>query len=231
MLLLLQDQEGRLEMKVKWLGHACFLLTSDDGVRVLTDPYTSGAFGLNYGPPAETADVVTVSHEHDDHNNVADVKGNPEIVRGPGMHKAKGVEIRGVATSHDEVSGAKRGKNTVFCFTLDGVRVCHLGDLGHELSKQTLSEIGPVDVLLTPVGGDPFTIGAAIANDIADAVRPAIVIPMHFKTDRSREFPASTADDFKKLRPRVRVLNASETEIKKDALPSETETRVLKPAL
>lgn len=218
-------------MKVKWLGHACFLLTSDDGTRVITDPYKAGGFGLNYGPPAEKADVVTVSHEHADHNNVDDVKGNPEIVRGAGVHKAKGIEFKGVATSHDEVSGAKRGANVVFCFALDGVRVCHLGDLGHELSHKTIDEIGPVDVMLVPVGGDPFTIGAAIANSVANAVRPKIVIPMHFKTERARDFPASTVDDFKKLRQYVRTVDGSEIEIKKDALPSETETIILKPAL
>ena len=71
-------------MKVRWLGHACFLLTADDGTRVMTDPYKTGAFGLELRPPAEDADIVTVSHEHEDHNNVAAVKGNPEIVRGAG---------------------------------------------------------------------------------------------------------------------------------------------------
>ena len=80
------------------------------------------------------ADIVTVSHEHADHNNVGDVKGNPQVVRGAGIHQVKGIEIKGVSTSHDEMSGSQRGANTVFCFTLDGVRVCHLGDLGHDLT-------------------------------------------------------------------------------------------------
>ena len=217
-------------MKVKWLGHACFLLTSDDGVRVITDPYKTGAFGLAYRPPAETADIVTVSHDHDDHNNVAAVKGRPEIVRGAGVHQAKGIEFRGVATSHDEASGAQRGSNTVFCFSLDGVRVCHLGDLGHELSDKAITEMGPVDVLLIPVGGN-FTIDDDVANRVADKVAPKVVIPMHFQNERCRNFPVATVEGFQKRRQRARALDASEVELSKDNLPSETETVILKPAL
>jgi len=216
-------------MKVKWLGHACFLLTSEAGVRILTDPYTPGAFGLGYRPPAETADVVTVSHEHPDHNNTAAVKGKPEVVRGAGVHRAKGVEIKGVSTSHDEASGSQRGPNTVFCFTLDGVRVCHLGDLGHDLAAGSLAEIGLVDVLLIPVGGN-FTIDADLAGRVADRIAPKVVIPMHFNNERCRDFPVAAVDDFRKKRQRVRTLDASEVEIKKDNLPAETETVVLKPA-
>jgi L-ascorbate metabolism protein UlaG (beta-lactamase superfamily) len=230
MLSLSEDQVGRLDMKVRWLGHACFLLTADDGTRIITDPYTPGAFGLEYKPPAETADVVTVSHEHEDHNNVAAVKGDPEVVRGPGVHKVKGIEFKGVGTSHDEASGAQRGSNIVFCFALDGVRVCHLGDLGHELPDKTVSDIGPVDVLFVPVGGN-FTIDAATANRVVDSLRPKIAIPMHFQTEHARKFPVATVEGFQKLRRNVRAANASEVDIKKDQLPAETETLVLKPAL
>jgi L-ascorbate metabolism protein UlaG (beta-lactamase superfamily) len=216
-------------MKVKWLGHACFLLTSEAGVRILTDPYTPGAFGLGYRPPAETADIVTVSHDHADHNNTAAVKGKPEVVRGAGVHKVKGVEIKGISTSHDEASGSQRGPNTVFCFTLDGVRVCHLGDLGHDLAAGSLAEIGPVDVLLIPVGGN-FTIDANVAGRVADRIAPKVVIPMHFNNERCPDFPVAAVDDFRKKRQRVRTLDASEVEIKKDDLPAEKETVVLKPA-
>ena len=216
-------------MKVKWLGHACFLLTSEAGVRILTDPYTPGAFGLGYRPPAETADIVTVSHDHADHNNTAAVKGKPEVVRDAGVHKVKGVEIKGISTSHDETSGSQRGPNTVFCFTLDGVRVCHLGDLGHDLAAGSLAEIGPVDVLMIPVGGN-FTIDANAASRVADRIAPKVVIPMHFQNERCPDFPVAAVDDFRKKRQRVRTLDASEVEIKKDDLPAETETVVLKPA-
>lgn len=216
-------------MKVKWLGHACFLITSDSGLRVVTDPYTPGAFGCNYGPPSETADVITVSHQHQDHNNVKDVKGNPQVVTGAGVHKVKGVEFKGVATSHDEASGSQRGANTVFCFTLDDVRVCHLGDLGHELTAEQASEIGPVDVLLIPTGGN-FTIDASAASSIADRLAPKIVIPMHFNNDRCPTFPVATVDEFEKKRKRVRKVDGSEIEVSKGQLPAETETVILRPS-
>jgi len=216
-------------MKIKWLGHACFLLTSDAGLRIVTDPYTPGGFGFQYRPPAEEADIVTVSHEHADHNNVGDVKGNPQIVRDAGVHQVKGIEIKGVGTSHDEMSGSQRGSNTVFCFTLDGVRVCHLGDLGHDLTAGSLAEIGEVDVLLIPVGGS-FTIDADVASRVADRLAAKIVIPMHYKNERCPDFPVAGVADFQKKRQRVRNVDGSELEIKKDGLPAETETVVLKPA-
>ena len=216
-------------MKIKWLGHACFLLTSDAGLRIVTDPYTPGGFGLQYRPPAEKADIVTVSHEHADHNNVGDVKGTPQIVRDAGVHQVKGIEIKGVSTSHDEMSGSQRGSNTVFCFALDGVRVCHLGDLGHDLTVGSLAEIGEVDVLLIPVGGS-FTIDADVASRVADRLAAKVVIPMHFKNERCPDFPVAGVADFQKKRQRVRTVDGSEVEIKKDGLPSETETVVLKPA-
>jgi L-ascorbate metabolism protein UlaG (beta-lactamase superfamily) len=215
-------------MKVKWLGHACFLLTSDAGPRVVTDPYTPGAFGCNYGPPSETADVVTVSHQHQDHNNVKDVRGNPQVVTGAGSQMVKGVEFKGVATSHDEASGSQRGSNTVFCFTLDGVRVCHLGDLGHDLSPDQVSEIGPVDVLLIPTGGN-FTIDASMADRVADRLAARIVIPMHFNNDRCPTFPVAGVEEFEKRRKRARRVDGSELEVAKEQLPAETETVILRP--
>ena len=217
-------------MKVKWLGHACFLLTSEGGLRIITDPYTPGVFGLEYASPAETADIVTVSHDHADHNNVAAVKGNPQVVRGAGSHEAKGIQFKGIATAHDESSGKERGSNTIFCFTLDGINVCHLGDLGHDLSDQTAADIGDVDVLLIPVGGN-FTIDAAVANTVCKTLAPKVVIPMHFKNARCPSFPVAGVEDFTRGRQQVKTAAGSEVEIKKEQLPTGTETIVLKPAL
>src|SRR3989304_3238416 len=118
-------------MKVTWLGHASFLLESAEGDRIVTDPYKPGMYGLDYDDAGESADVVTVSHEHDDHNNVAAVQGGPQVVKGTGSQEAKGLTFRGVAASHDEAQGSQRGPNTIFCFALDGLSVCHVGDLGH----------------------------------------------------------------------------------------------------
>jgi L-ascorbate metabolism protein UlaG (beta-lactamase superfamily) len=215
-------------MKIKWLGHASFLITSDSGVRVITDPYSRGG-GIDYGPIQETADVVTVSHQHGDHNNVAAVKGKPVVVDAPGAKTVNGIEFLGVPSYHDATKGAQRGPNTIFCFTVDGVCVCHLGDLGHELDAGEVKEIGAVDVLLLPVGGF-FTIDARQAAGVCEALKPRVVIPMHVKTTKC-DYPITGVEDFLKGRKNVNRVAASETEIKKDKLPSETETVVLQHAL
>jgi L-ascorbate metabolism protein UlaG (beta-lactamase superfamily) len=215
-------------MKIKWLGHASFLITSDSGVRVITDPYSRGG-GIEYGQIQETADIVTVSHKHQDHNNVGAVKGKPAVVDAPGAKNVRGIEFLGVSCYHDGAKGAQRGPNIIFCFTIDGVRVCHLGDLGHDLDAEKVKEIGAVDVLLVPVGGF-YTIDARQATGVCEALKPGVVIPMHVKTAKC-DYPITGVEDFLKGRKNVSRLAASETEIKKDKLPSETETIVLQHAL
>jgi L-ascorbate metabolism protein UlaG (beta-lactamase superfamily) len=214
-------------MKVKWLGHSCFLISSSAGVRIVTDPYESGGFnrGLGYKPVREAADIILISHEHSDHNYVKDIPGDPEVIRKTGRQEVKGIEINGVLTCHDKTDGRQRGLNTVFCLDVDGVRVCHLGDLGHELSAKEIKEIGRVDVLLIPVGGY-FTIDAAEATRVAAALKPRIVIPMHYKTP-VLDFPITGVEDFLKGKPQVKRLAASEVEITKANLPQETEVWVL----
>ena len=215
-------------MKVTWLGHASFLLTSDRGIRVVTDPYAP-AETLSYGEIEETADVVTVSHEHGDHNNVSAVKGNPEVVRGAGISLVRGIEFTGVGTFHDADRGAARGPNTVFCFALDGIRICHLGDLGHALSEQEVSDIGATDLLLVPVGGH-FTIDASVATEACAALNPRVVIPMHYRTEKCN-YPIGDVEPFLHGRANVRRLGDSEVELKKALLPQVTETVVLQHAL
>jgi len=217
-------------MKLKWLGHASMLLTSNDGVRVITDPYEAGAFGLDYGPITESADVVTVSHDHADHNNISSVKGNPQLVKGSGTHQARGIEFRGIESHHDTSAGKERGPNIIFCFSLDGVRLCHLGDLGHALDSDTQAKIGPVDVLLTPVGGN-FTIDANVAVETCRALQPKVVIPMHYRNDRCPQFPVARVDEFIMLVDKVKNVKASEVELVPDSLPQHMEVMVLKPAL
>jgi L-ascorbate metabolism protein UlaG (beta-lactamase superfamily) len=215
-------------MKIKWLGHSSFLLTSDDGTKIITDPYHVGG-GLSYHEIRETADIVTISHEHDDHNNAAAVKGNPEVVKGTGSREVKRVEFKGIASYHDQSHGKQRGPNTIFCFAVSDVKICHLGDLGHHLDDKQIADIGKVDVLLIPVGGF-FTIDAKAAGQLCDRLKPRVVIPMHYRTDRCT-YPIAGVDDFLKGRSGVQTINASEIELKKQQLPSATETIVLKHAL
>jgi L-ascorbate metabolism protein UlaG (beta-lactamase superfamily) len=215
-------------MKVKWLGHACFLITSREGLRVITDPYALGG-GIDYSPIKETADVVVVSHDHGDHNNVSAVQGKPEIVKGSGKKNVRGVQFGGVATSHDASHGQQRGLNTVFCFAMDDMKLCHLGDLGHLLSPGQITEIGAVDILFVPVGGF-FTIDAIVASQVCDQLKPKIIIPMHFKTPKCA-YPIAGVEDFLKGKKNVRKVGSSEVEFERDKLPTATEIVLLQPAL
>ena len=215
-------------MRVKWLGHACFLITSRHGLRVITDPYAVGG-GINYYPIKETADVVSVSHGHDDHSNVSAVKGKPEIINNNGIKNAKGIQFKGVATYHDEAQGGQRGPNTIFCFTIDDMKLCHLGDLGHVLNPEQVSEIGTVDILFVPVGGF-YTIDAPVASQVCDQLKPKVVIPMHFRTPRCA-YPIAGVEDFLKDKKNVRKAGGSEAEFERERLPAATEIVLLQPAL
>lgn len=217
-------------MKVKWLGHSAFLITSEEGVKIITDPFEPGTFGVNYGKIEETADIVVVSHEHPDHNYVKGVPGSPQVIRGAGGHQAKGIEFTGIASYHDDSGGSQRGPNIMFCFTVDGVRLCHLGDLGHQLSDKQLAAIGEVDVLLTPMAGN-FTLDPAGAHRVADQVQPRVVIPMHYQTDKCLTFPVSDVEPFLASKANVKRIDASEVEFKSSQLPAAKEIVVLKHAL
>jgi L-ascorbate metabolism protein UlaG (beta-lactamase superfamily) len=215
-------------MKVKWLGHSCFLISSETGLRIITDPYYTGG-GLNYPPVNEAADIVTVSHNHRDHNNIAAVRGKPEVITGNGTKTAKGIQFQGIASHHDESQGKERGTNTIFCFTVDGIRLCHLGDLGHELSREEIAQIGNVDVLLIPIGG-LFTINARVASKVADDLKPKVILPIHYKTPQC-DFPIAGVEDFLAGKKNVKKLNSSEMEFKSGKLPETTEIVILQPAL
>jgi len=215
-------------MKLKWLGHSCFLITSETGLRIITDPYSTVG-GINYSPVNEAADIVTISHNHRDHNNIAAVRGKPEVITGSGTKTAKGIQFKGIASHHDESKGKERGANTIFCFTVDGIRLCHLGDLGHELSREEIAQIGNVDILLIPIGGF-FTIDAGVATKVGDDLKPKVILPMHYKTPKC-DFPITGVEDFLAGRKNVKKLNSSETEFKAGKLPEATEIVVLQPAL
>ncbi len=215
-------------MKVKFLGHAAFKITSEAGVSIITDPYERGE-KINYGAINEPADIVTVSHEHADHSNAAGVPGKPRVIKGAASAEVNGIKIRGLASFHDEEKGKKRGNNVVFCFEIDGMRVCHVGDLGHQLTNAQIVEMGRVDILMVPVGGF-YTIDSNAATRLCNAVAPKVIIPMHFKTPKCG-LPIAPVDDFLKGKRNVTLIEGSETEFKRDKLPTTTQIIVLKPAL
>lgn len=214
-------------MKLKWLGHAAFLLTSADGPRIITDPYIPGSFDgdVGYAPIKETADAVTISHDHDDHSGWRLLPGRPQVIQGAGSFKAGAVSITGFDTAHDEASGAKRGRNTVYLFDSEGLRLCHLGDLGELLPESVARAIGAVDVLLCPVGG-VFTIDAKQAHEVAARLKAKITVPMHYKTPKLG-FPIAGVIDFIRSRPNVKQADAAEVEVKAGALPAGPEIWVL----
>ncbi len=178
-------------MKIKYFGHACFLLTSSSGVKILTDPVDQET---GYILPEIEADIVTTSHGHHDHCYMDTVKGKFEQIMKSGSYKKHGIDIIAVDTFHDEKKGAQRGSNLVFVYDIDGIRVCHCGDLGHVLTESQLGEIGKVDVLLLPVGG-VYTVNYKGAHKIKNLLKPGITIPMHYKTE-SLTFKLDSVDKF-----------------------------------
>lgn len=166
-------------MKIKWFGHSCFMITSEKGTKILIDPYKNA---LGYKLPEEIeADIVTTSHDHSDHNNINAVKNIFFHINKAGSFSEQGIEIKGVETFHDKISGAKKGKNLIFSFKIDDINVCHCGDLGHILTSEHLKEIGDVDILILPVGGG-YTIDALDAVKVMEQLNPSVVIPMHYRT-------------------------------------------------
>ncbi len=214
-------------MRIEWLGHSAFLITSKDGKRVITDPYKAGSYGgaVGYKPINTQADVVTVSHQHDDHNDTSAVLGTPEIIEGTGEKEIKGIRFKGISSYHDTSKGKERGENTIYVIELDGLRICHLGDLGEELSEKQIGEIGDVDILLVPVGGF-YTIDAKTASSIVDTLKPKVVIPMHYKTE-AIGFPIAGVDEFIKGKENVKRIGRSEVDITRENLPAKTEIWVL----
>lgn len=166
-------------MTINWYGHSCFKISNQGGhLTIITDPFNKG-IGLN--PPRGEADIVTVSHQHEDHNNVKAINGNPFIIDGPGEYEIKGVRIIGCNSYHDDKKGELRGHNTIFLIEMDKLRICHLGDLGQsQLTGQQLEKIGQVNILMIPVGGT-YTINGRESVKIIEQIEPQLAIPMHYK--------------------------------------------------
>ncbi len=210
-------------MKIRYLGHSCFLLTESTGTRILTDPYGDVGFKM----PRVEADVVSVSHGHYDHNNVKAVGGNPVVLDKEGQYEVGGVEIIAVKSYHDNANGAERGENLIFKFRLDGIEVCHLGDLGEECSSSLIEMLLPVHVLLIPVGGK-YTIDSEQAKEYVDRIMPSIVIPMHYKSkglSLDIDKPDAFLSEFEE--EDVEETGASEIELTRDDIDEETTKIIL----
>jgi L-ascorbate metabolism protein UlaG (beta-lactamase superfamily) len=165
-------------MDITYLGHSSFLLKSKEA-KVVTDPFGAET-GMKF--PKLSADIVTVSHGHFDHNNVPGVDGEPRVFNWPGEYEKNGVRVFGFQSYHDDKKGEERGENVIFKFEMEGIHIVHLGDLGHKLSDGLIEDIGDVDILMIPTGGH-YTINSAEAAEVVKQIDPSIVIPMHYATD------------------------------------------------
>jgi len=185
-------------MDVTYLGHSSFKLKAS-GLTYIIDPFDPKMVGLKF-PPQE-AELVIISHHHPDHDNLSLIKGDRKVIDGPGEYEVGGVSVRGFSTYHDAEKGEKRGKNVIYLIEAEGIKLLHLGDLGHSLSEKLIEEIGDINVLMVPVGGE-FTLGPEAALDVSKNFGAQITIPMHYRVDEMNmdQFAKlSGVDDFLKL--------------------------------
>jgi len=205
---------------IKRLGHASFLLESA-GIKLLTDPFNAE---IGYQLYKDNVDIVTVSHEHWDHNAVDTISGNPRVIRETGLSTIDGINILGISSFHDKKQGQERGNNIIFKISSENLDILHLGDLGHVLTDRQLLEVGNVDILLVPVGGR-YTVDADAAYEIVEQLQPQIIIPMHFLTPDVSIKELAPVEAFTAKFPRV--IKKPFLEISKEALTSEARLIVL----
>lgn len=198
---------------------------------VVTDPFDSAMVGLSF--PKVNAEIVSLSHQHHDHNQAEKVAGTdsrvqPFVVDRPGEYEVGGVAIMGIKSWHDDKEGVERGENVIFTFQIDGVIVAHLGDLGHKLSEKQVELIGGVDVLLVPVGG-VYTIGPGVAVEVINSLSPSIVVPMHFKmSGMGATFDhLVTVEEFLEKAGFGEAKKVDKLVVTKESLPEEMEVVVL----
>lgn len=182
-------------MVITWYGQSCFKIQSGE-LTIVTDPF-SKEIGLT--PPRFRADVVLVSHNHDDHNNADSLSGEPFLIRSPGEYEIKGIYVHGISTFHDASEGQERGLNTMYLIEAEGLRILHMGDFGeNEMRSETLDRIGSVDILMIPVGGT-YTITGDQAAKIVKDIEPKFLIPMHYNIPGLKIALADVAEFLKEI--------------------------------
>lgn len=164
-------------MQINYLGHSCFKIKTKN-ITLVTDPFDEY---IGFKMPKTAAEIVTISHEHKDHNSLEQIEGEPFVIRNPGEYEVGEVSIFGITSFHDDQKGEQRGKNTIYNIKIEEISICHLGDLGHKLNDRQLEEVNGVDVLFVPVGGI-YTLDPKQASEVIDQIEPSIVVPMHYRT-------------------------------------------------
>ena len=216
-------------MQIIWKGQSCFQITTQKTktpVSIIIDPF-SPEIGLK--PPSSAADIVLVTHDHPDHNNIKAVPGSPFIISSPGEYEIKDVYILGIPSFHDSVNGKERGSNTIYVIEAEDLKVCHLGDLGQkELQEDQLEKIGEVDILMIPVGGN-VTISEKEAQKIMSQIEPKITIPMHYLLPKLKAKLDGVDKFLKSLGIKAMAPEPKLSIKKKDLLPDEAKIIVLEP--
>jgi len=208
-------------MEITWLGHSCFLIRGKEKT-IITDPCHPD-LGYRLGEPE--ADIATLSHFHPGHSYIEGVADEPKQIKSPGEYEIGGIFITGVATFHDDKKGELKGKNTIYVIEMDGITLCHLGDLGHPLGPHLVEELGDVDILFLPVG-EVSTIPVDTAVEIVRQLEPPIVIPMHYKTEAFTGTLSLVEKFLDKMR--IRELETKpKLSITASSLPTTTQTIVL----
>ena len=214
--------------KIYWAGQSCFQISvstsKDHSADIVIDPFSDEKTGLKL--PNLSADILLVTHEHTDHNNIKDVKGSPFIIQGPGEYEVKEVFVQGIPSFHDDKEGKERGQNTIYVIEAEDLRFCHLGDLGQKLlTDEQLEKIDKVDVLMIPVGGE-FTIDSSAAQKIIGQVEPKIVIPMHYSLPKLK-MKLDEVSKFLKTMGKPSVVPQEKLVIKASALSKEAAMEIV----
>jgi L-ascorbate metabolism protein UlaG (beta-lactamase superfamily) len=212
-------------MEIKFLGHSCFQIKAKHA-SIVIDPYDEK---LGLGKLKLKADIVLITHDHSDHNNPSAVLTDtrePFVINGPGEYEVNGVIMEGVGSYHDDVKGEERGRNTIYTIFTEGIRVCHLGDLGHLLTDNQISKIGQVDVLMIPIGGT-VSLDAAKAIKVVNQLEPKMILPMHFKEEGLiAPFEPLTLEDFLKQES-IKIEKVETLKIDKKTLPVEEDSKII----
>lgn len=208
-------------LQIRWHGHSCFEITND--VTIVTDPHDGRSIGIP--TPNVAGDIILVSHNHYDHNSVKSVeKQNSKVITDERKRTIGNIQISGTLAFHDAAQGERRGNMILYKFTCDDITFCHLGDLGHELDEKSVQQIGTIDILFIPVGGN-YTIDAEQAWRVIQMLKPKITIPMHYRIE-GLSIPIAGIEPFleKNIYKIIKVGN--EIDIEKDDLPKQPEVWV-----
>jgi len=216
-------------MEILWHGQSCFEIripsNQVDKKTILIDPFSEN-IGLKF--PSLTTDILLITHDHPDHNNIKATKGKPFLIDGPGEYEVKGAFIRGIAGSHGFFEKKDLGKITIYTLEIENMRICHLSDLGQkELTPEQLEVIGEIDILMVPTGGS-YTIDGEMAQKIVNQIEPKIVIPMHYELPKLK-VKLDKVEIFLKAMGQGEIKAQSVLKIKKQGLPVERKIVVLKP--